>query len=383
MSSKVTTIEHCILFDIDSASIGGAFVRYGKDTRGIVIETTILFSLRKEITNGTEYPFEKFFDQTLKTFKAVAEEVHLQSLTTIDNIYMNISVPWMSAQKRIINYKKKKSFTLTQKLIDGLIQKEIEAPLNHNLDYAEHDVELIRRRTIDIYANGYPVRNPIGKEMNDLSIHSLISVISTTTKQKFNEIIEEVFHREPKLISNTFVNYQAVKTLLPNIDNALVIDISGEVTAVLVIKKDHLLHIGSIPFGTHSIIRSLRDNLHISINKAESLIRLQIKGHLESKYEQSIDTAMKEAFKVWFKPFYNLLDTYSQHGLLPHTIVLKANNDSIKWCQENILKEDSLYEHMDTQGRIEMISLANVLPIDVSEEDLELSILSQLIPQLK
>ena len=382
MSPKVNTTEHFILFDIDSASIGGGLVRYGKDTQGKILETQVLFSVRKNITDGNEYPFEKFFDQTIKTFKKVAEEVHLQSLVTIDGIYINVSVPWMSAQKRIIEYTKEKPFVLSQELLDELIQKEIEAPLHHNLEYADHDVELIRRRTLDIYANGYRARNPIGKEMSDLRIHSLVSVISTTTKQKFYEVIEQVFHRTPQLVSNTFVNYQAMKLLLPTLDNAFIIDMSGEVTSVLVVKKDQLNHIGSIPLGTHHIVRSLRDTLGISIQKARSLIRLQSQGTLDATYEASLSKAMETAFRVWFKSFYALIDTYGQHGLLPRTMVFKTDNEHLRWCREYLLREDSLYEHMDTRGRVEMIVLSDRVPHEHSD-DSELVILSQLIHQLK
>lgn len=355
MANKVATTQHHIVFDIDSATIAGGLFRYGYDAKNKCVETVELYSLRKSITTGDEYPFERFFKQALKTLAEVCHEVHLQSMIPLDGIYCNVGMPWMSAQKRVIKYRTKTPFIFTPELSDELIEKEVVSSFSKNIDYANHDVELISRHTINTFGNGYPVRNPIGKEMKEVILHSLTSVMSSVTKQSFIDVIEKVFHRTPIFVSNTFVRYQELIKNLPDTNNAVVLDISGEVSEILVIHDDHLQHIGSLPVGLNSITRSLRDQLSIPLEKAKKIFHLYHEQKLDTDYSASISDAIHKAFRVWFKSFFDLIDEYAKQGLLPHTLVLRTHKSYMGWFEYMLLQEDMLQEHMHTEGAIEVM----------------------------
>jgi hypothetical protein len=355
MAQKVTTTKHHLVFDIDSATIAGGLFRYGYDAHDTCIETIELYSLRKSITSGNEYPFERFFKQTLKTLAEVCHEVHLQSMIPLDGIYCNVGMPWMSAQKRTLEYRKETPFIFTRKLSNELIGKESDISLSKNIDYSNHDVELISRHTLDIYGNGYKLRKPIGKEMKEVTLHSLTSVMSTITKQSFVDVIEKVFHRTPDFVSNTYLRYQEIITTHPDVNNVVVIDMSGEVTEVLVIENDNLKHIGSLSVGLNTITRSLRDQLGIPLEKAKKIFHLHHDQKLDNDYGKSISGNIDQAFRTWFKPFFNLIDEYAKQGLLPHTLVLRTHKSYMGWFEYMFLKEDILHEHMHTEGSIEVL----------------------------
>ncbi|MCA9351771.1 hypothetical protein KC866_00025 [Patescibacteria group bacterium] len=358
MSQKITTIEHYILFDIDSASIGGAVVRHSKNARGDLVESKELFSVRKPITNGEPYSFERFFEKTITTLTSVADEVHLQALLPISQVYVNVSTPWMSSQKRVVHHAQKKPYTFTQELANAMVVESTDQTHHHTSSaYHDHTVELIDNRVIDVYAHGYPVRNPIGKELTEVDVHILASVMSATTKQAFTETIQSVFHHEPVYLSNTFVNYQTTLELLPDTNNSIIVDMSGEVTDVLVVRNDHLDHIGSLPVGLHHMVRSLADQLHVPYAKARSLLKLSPIQHLDDGYVASLIPAYTTAFKVWFTAFFDLLDEYAKHGILSNTIVLKADAQYVAWIQEQLLSYDQLQEHMHAGARPEIITL--------------------------
>lgn len=381
MASKITTTKHHIIFDIDSTTIGGGLFRFGYDSTGSIIKTTELFSVRKNITNGSEYPFERFFTQTLKTLESVANEVYLQSLIPIDAIYCNVGIPWMSAQKRIVEYKNKKKFTLTTELMDELTEKEINESFKKNVNYTNHDVELIDRRTLSIYGNGYQLRKPLGKEMNDVHIHSLVSVMSQVTKDTFSKIIEKVFHRDVVYLSNTYISYQTLREQSVNTDNAIIIDISAEVTEVIVVQNDSLEKIGSIPVGTHGIIRHLRDNMNIPYEKASRIAQLHHDQKLDVDYSKSINSSLRSAFLVWFKEFYNLCDEYAKSGLLPTSIILRSDKRIASWLEYMILQEESLQEHVHAKGRITFQHMNNIIPDIDNSLDNELGIVASFISQ--
>lgn len=377
MANKITTTKNHIIFDVDSTTVGGGLFRFEYDDKNKIVATTELFVTRQQITNGKEYPFEKFFIQTLQTLKSVAETVHLHSMITIDGIYCNVSTPWVSAQKRIIGYSSKKEFIFTADLVDELIEKDTDSSLVKNINYSGHDVELIGRHTVGVYGNGYKLRQPLGKKMVDLKMHSLTSVMSTSTKKSFSDVIEKVFHRETEYLSNTLVSYQNVKKMSPDNDNVIIIDISGEVTEVLVVKNDNLKHIGSIPVGTYGILRHLRDTLSVPYEKARHLLELHHNKNLDSDYSNNIASDLHDAFRTWFKPFFNLCDEYAKEGLLPSTILLRSDRSISTWLEYMILQEEGLREHIHTTGRIVLEHMDVTIP--EKHTDAELAIVSTFI----
>jgi hypothetical protein len=377
MTKKISTTKHIIIFDIDSTSIAGGLFRYTYTEKKELIETKSLYSLRKNITSGNEYPFDQFFNKTLSTLKAVAEEVYLQSLIPLDDIYCNVGTPWVNAYKKNISYKKDKPFLISSELIHEILEKELKNSTRKNSFHKDHDIELINRETLAIYGNGYKLRNVRNQSLSEITLQSLSSVMSQSTKESFSHIIEKVFHRLPHYLSNTATSYQYTQKSFPHINDTFIVDVSGEVTEVLVIQNDVLEHIGSIPVGEYGIIRSLRDILNIPFAKAKSILVLHHENNLDTEYSQSIDDALHTSFRVWFKEFFNLCDTYAKKGLLPRNIILRSHNDVYNWFEYMILEQDILSEHMHATGPIQLQPMfsQNIIP----DVDTELSVIAEFI----
>lgn len=346
MNTAVTQKKNIIIFDIDSGSIAAGLFEYGYDKKNQLVQVRALYQIRKNITDGTHYSFDEFWVRTKKTLDTVAREVHLQSLVPLDGVYCNVSSPWVSAQRRVINYSRSKPFVFTQELADSLIAKEIDSPLAQNIDYANHSVELIDRHTVDVFGNGYSLRRPLGQEMTELNLHTLISVMSIDTKLKFTEIIERHFHREAVFLSNTFVAYNEVQENLPDTNSSIVLDISGEVTDILDIKKDHLDHVGVIPVGIHSVVRDFANKKGIALVKAYKLLELFSRGKIDPDYEKEIRISLSESFLLWLKPFYSAIDEIARHGLLSNVLVIKMDQRHRAWFEELLLSREELSQHM-------------------------------------
>lgn len=357
MNKKPDTIKNNIIFDIDSASIAAGIFEYAYDVKGGCLSIRELYSLRKKITDGSLYSFEEFWRRSQKVLQEVSEELYTQSLIPIHEIYCNVSSPWASSQKRQIVYSKKKPFIFTQELADELIEKELSSSLKKNLDYHDHDVDLIDRKTIAFRSNGYPARSPVGKEMSDIEIDSLVTVMSRQTKEAFEHIIERTFHRLPTFTSNIFISYFDVQKSLVNVDDAVIIDVAGEMTEVMIVKNDHLQIIGTLPHGIHHILRAMAKMLGVSISKAHKLAQLLYSSHLEKDYEEHIEEALHKSYSYWLKDFYNFCDEASKKGLLPKTIVMKTYGDTMSWFETLLLSSDELSEHMHARATVEVVHL--------------------------
>lgn len=361
MSVSKESQKHIVIFDIDSASIGASVVSCIYDKKGQLTNIQSLYETRQFIDVSGAVDFDKFFKKTVKTFQTVAENTHLQSPSDIEGIFCNLSAPWMSSQKRVIHYKQNKPFKITKELVKKCIDKELDISLSKNLDFAEyHDLTLVERRTIDLYLNGFPSLNPYNQEAKTLDIHSLASVMSLETQRSFEHVIERAFHRKPVFFSNTFVNYQTMRSLLPHENNVIILDVSGELTEILVLKNDHLEQIASFPVGFSLIIKNLADTLGQTFHEARSFLDLYIQGKIDANFSHNVKNNLEQAFKIWFREFYTVCDTLSTHGLLPSTLCISTDYQYTSWFMENILVSDELQEHLHVQKQIQIIDISQV-----------------------
>lgn len=378
MAKKITTTKNIVVFDIDSASIAGGVFSYGYNEKGGLEQVRELYRIRESITDGRLYDFETYFARTLKACERTAHQVMLQSRIELDDIVINVSAPWVSSQKRVINYSEKKPFEITDELLDTLVAQEIDTEFTSNITYKDHDVELLDRKTIDLYVNGYPSRKPVGKKASEIAIHSLTSVISSVTKKAFDDVIESVFHRLPRYIPNTFVAYMYVRDNHPDVNDAIVIDVSGELSQVSIINDDHLRSFITFPAGYHHIYRDMAERMNIPLAKAQRMIHLHYDGHLEETQDKKVAESLEHGFSIWYKALYSAVDSIAKEGLLPKTIILKTDNNTHAWLGEKILQEPTLRQHLHVGGSIEMVAPALAMAQDAKLEvdDTELGIVA-------
>lgn len=353
--STDTPQHNVIIFDIDSASIGVSVVGYSSSQQE---------HWTKRVPLNTRLPFESFFAHTLRSLEEVAKEALLHTPAGLEGIYMVLGTPWANSQKRTIEHHPDKPFIFNESLAHKLVQQEMNESLSKNIDYhAFGDLEVFERRTIATHINGYPSLYPFKhtKEVQQVAITSLTSVTSHTTREAFVHAIERVFHREPVLISNTFVNYHAVRTLLPHHDDTVVIDVGGTNTDVLIVRNDHLESIASFPIGMKHIEESISEHAGVDGYKARSLIKMYTQNILEEEYKIQLTRVMEKAFKVWMTPWYEVSRTLSAKKLLPSTLTLISSASFNPWLRYHILKSDELQEHIHTQGTLQIIDLAQYL----------------------
>lgn len=372
---KKETTQHHILFDIDSSSVGVVVFELFQNKKTKKQQHHIIFSKRNIIDVGTNTDIDFFFKKTLSVFHDTATQAHKNSGNIIANISINVSAPWLSSQKRIVHFEKNKEFIFTQKIADTMINDEIKEDLHHTLDFKDYkNLEIIERKTIDFYQNGYPTKKPLGKKIKDADIHSLISVISTDTKKQFIHVIERVFHiDEVEFISNIFMSYWSLLQLYPNENNLVHFDMSAKITEIMVIINDHLFKIGTIPVGADFIIKNLAEKLHISPVKAESLIVMYQNNNLDKKYRDNIETAMENTFMAWFKHFYSFLNEVSLEEIVPSTLSILAPDFIQGWLSEWMLKTGDITQHIHAHKKVSLLNIKKTLSDDIAQ-DINLSL---------
>ena len=365
MSQKTQQLHTAAIFEIDSASIGVSVIGYSLSEKFPERE---YMSSRIEL--DTHLPFEMFFSPTIKVLTKLAHEAQQQS-PAIEHIYVSLSSPWVSSQKRVSHYKQEEAFVVTDKLISQVIEKELSESLSKNLDYhTDHNqLEIFERRTVDVYVNGYPTHSPVSKKkVTTLDIYSITSVLSTTTKDAFIHALQRVFHQDPILISNTFVLYESTKRFLPHENSISIIDVGGTNTEMFVVHDDHLKQIARFPVGKNHILEYVSSELSISIEKAQHIVSLYMQKSIDPQYKKQLTELMSKAYKIWLREWYTICDRLSQEKLLPSTICLVASKEMSAWLRFHILATDELKEHLHTQRAVQVIEFPYYLRLKADEE---------------
>lgn len=368
------------IFDIDSGSIAGSCVAYQE---GNTIPEKVYWT--KRVVLDDHRSFDTFFSQSVKTLTSLGNELITKSMVSIDAVVLVCSVPWMSSQKRTVHYSRKKAFRFDVSMFNMLIKKELDESLSKNIDYAMfEDLNVVERKTLDVQLNGYSAQHPFSytKPIHDVAITSLIGVMSNVTHEAFVHAIERVFHRKPHIISNTSVLYHAITQLLPNQNEALVLDVGGTNTQVLVIRDDSLETIASFPKGEQHIIEHLSETLDISIPKAQSIIALYTQQRLDDQYAQRISETIEAAFDIWLKGYYQLCEKISRRSLLPSGMILSCSDTLSSFLRFSLLEQEELMTMIHTRSKPYLVDMERLLASHAQQTTLDIIEDPALIPSL-
>lgn len=350
------TTQHYIIFDIDSSSVGTLVFekKISRKNKGFYYDQ--IFHTRKNITTGHDLDFDTFLLKTLSTLEDLAMQSHKYSGNNIAGIYVNVSAPWVSSQKRILHYEKDTPFVFTKKIQNLILDQELENTTQKTYDFRDHGpLSVIERNVLSIYTNGYLSRSPYESSVKDVDIHTLVSVMSLQTRQAFQSIIEKYFHTEIIFFSNIYMNYRAFLDLFPQEDDALFIDASGETTEIGLIRKDQLLNFGVIPVGFHGVVRALAQKIKVPYKKAESLIILQQDNHLLEKYQKEINPALSESFHFWLKQVYEFLGKLALEQNIPSSLFLLTPPNIQNWFNESVLKNEEFSALLHTKNSFNIL----------------------------
>jgi cell division ATPase FtsA len=342
--------KNIIIIDIESTKITAGFFSY-EETKQQSIKHCLISSESKVLYKGNNISFDRFYAETLRNISEILETLIKKTLLPFESVYINLATPWASAQKKNLEYHNESLFTVTQEIIDTLIQKEYDQSLDYNLDFAGHGVRLIERYTLGTYVNGYRTGKPIGEKTKDIVIHSLISVMSEQTHKDFSHAVERITHREPIFLSNIWTRFSAFQTKFPQEDNILILDVAGKITELVIVRHDEIINLGSFPCGIYHLVDEISHQKNISFEKSLA--------YLKNINEQILDTKdtdfLDKVFSIWLKEAYSFFEEFSKESLLPETLALSIDKDFYAWFSGMLLSSEELIEHIHARKNISIL----------------------------
>ncbi len=355
-SKKKKRGELVLVFDIGSSSVGGAL--FYIEESGV---PNIIFSAREPIILEKKIEFDRFLTLTMRALEVIAVKVHTAGLGAPNRIFCVLSSPWYASQTREVFLEKNVPFIFNTKLADSLTQKEISLFKEEHISQlmgTSNEIRPIEIKNIKTMLNGYVTDSPINKKAKELKMSFFISMSPSKTLERIEETLGEYFHiKNIKFSSFVLASFTVARDIFIHQENFLLIDVSGEVTDISIIKKDILSESISYPLGRNFIIRGVASAFNCSLAQAKTFISLYKDGHAEAEIEKTLEPVIEKLKAQWLKAFQESLVNISNDISIPATIFITVDQDFANFFSETIkIEEFSQYTLTESKFRIIFLS---------------------------
>lgn len=348
-----------VIFDIGSASIGGAFASIDKGRT-----PEIIFTTRRDIPFQEKLNFQRFLDSMIKTLeemfvvlKKAGGEVR------IDQVFCVLASPWYASQTRLVKFSQPTPFLVTEKGLGKLINKEIdlfrESKLFIKAKLGEALPEIMESKNIQMKLNGYEVRDPFGKKATDLEVALYISMIPSNIFNSINSSITK-FWKVPSVHFSSFslTAFDTIRDIFLDETSFLFMDISGEVTDVSLIKDNVLLESISFPAGKNMLVRALVRGMKTTPAVAISEMDLYLNGESTKEHGKQVAEHIGDATMEWRKLFEEACAQFAMEFPIPRTIFYTADDSVTRWF-EDALREVNFTHFSQEEGVFVIRSLGS------------------------
>ncbi len=321
------------ILDIGSASVGGALISLNENS-----SPKVLVSFREDMVFQRDLNLDRFTSSMLVALERVLVKLEKSGEKKPHTFFCILSSPWYESETKIIGIKKDKSFIVTHKILDELIEKEVAS---FHGDIKEDDTQIIDIQNIQIKLNGYETNNPYGKYVENVKIALFIGLGSKKILEKIKDKVSRVFHSS-KIVFSTFSlsAFSVVRDIFTDVNNFLLLDITGEVTDVTLVKDGVLIKTVQFPMGKNFILRRIASGMNTSLQEAKSLLNILNTDKIDKMTRTRIESVLHDARKDWLASFIQVVTSLSKEVFIPNTMFFTADGDIADWFIESVKREE-------------------------------------------
>ena len=196
-----------------------------------------------------------------------------------------------------------------------------------------NDTTYVMAFPIEAFLNHYPVNL---QDFRNISLPSVGGKIMRKMKVEFRTIVL----RFPKEVGHSFVEIKeslggmpiefvpiaaAIVHVTPevlNIKDALLVDVGGEETSLMLLQNGSLLQFVYFPLGVRRFIKGIARLTGATLEEAEDLHRQYIERISDPAKRDRLSQFLVTESEEWKKKFFETRDSFYHIGLLPEDVVL-------------------------------------------------------------
>ncbi len=249
--------ESVVLIDIGTGSVAGAYARY---TEGEL--PAVLYTRRLPISIRVDEPHEQAMLRALGILgEALIQEgapvlLRATGSGSADTVLVAVDAPWQKTSVRTEYFEQKTPFIFSKSMVQQALAKTSTAPAGQLL--ADESI-------IGTILNGYETRDPYGKEAHRASVVILTSLINEHVANGIQSTIRSLYHTKNILtIAGSSLRYQSLRIAFPHERDVLILDASGPVTSIALVRRDLLVDVSEAPShkaGTEVWLKAIMDEL--------------------------------------------------------------------------------------------------------------------------
>lgn len=312
-----------ILFDFRSSSVAASIISINDE----ISLPKILF-VRRERYYFSEAPkADEFIIRAHIVLKKLIQEINHFKINdpdidhAISEVRILYGAPWYTPNFINIHHEQDKGFVFTRELLAKII-KNTDKKLEIN-----PDTEIIEKNLSSILINGYETTDPFKKKTKDVKLSFYLSYVASETKYEIERIIKNGLHVENIYShSHTAVLYSFLKNNFHAVNNYVLLDVSGEMTEITIVRNSFFKKHVTIPVGSHIFSRKLAQISGYDLHTAWSHLNIFLEQINEPKIKKKIENVFED-----IKDYYleSIKRTFSEEKIIdiPPKIFVVADNE--------------------------------------------------------
>ncbi len=304
-------------------------------------------------------------DRTLKDLMKQSSRTHLWKRKTISGVLVTFSSPWFVLKTKEAHVSEGEQFTVTSSLINDLVKKEEEAFKKELLqDFSkvpEDFFDIIEKNAIYVKVNGYHVDDILGQKTKVIDVFMCMSAIPKKIKEKVEELVLKHTHTSEEISMHTFplVLFSAIRDNFADESDFMIMDITSEVTDVVLVQRDYVVGCTSFPIGRNSVIRRIAKSFGSTLEIAESTFHMYLSKKAEDRVLDAVDKLLIDIESEWSVYFENVLLELSPSMVLPKKVYVTVDtdvatifNDFLKTSKTDstaLFRRNALVVHVNTE----------------------------------
>ena len=342
--------ELAVVLDVGNASIGGSLVLLSRHNHPKVV-----YTVRKEMNMQTSANITRMVSSLEATLNAVVDDIrkngiaHLtftnRAMLAPKTAFCIFSAPWYAAHIRRSLFSSRELATVSPRMLTELLEKEVDVAEESQADAylragtRDEGVFLVEKETLRVSLNGYPVQDPFGRKAKDIEALFYISVVPSEIGQLVETVVRRSFDvRDIRFGSFALAFWNGVRDMWPKEKDYLLLDISGELTELVLVRNGVPSETATFPKGRNFFVRTIMEHLSTSSHEASSLLTLYIDGKAGPGVGEQIGEALFSAEKEWGEDLQGLLNALSDGLFLPGSLFLTADEPFGRWMG-SVLKD--------------------------------------------
>ncbi len=272
--------------------------------------------------------------QALRTAgeKALVQYANASGRSAVASCYCIVSAPWTHSFSEMARSRMKEATLITDQSIGALAkdaladQKDIEAS------------DLFEANVSRVLLNGYPTSEPAGKHAQEIDLSTLLSDCDPEIKKAASETIGKLFPGAAIIWRSSARTMLAAAVQVEPTETCLIVEVSGEATDLLAVRKGALEQRIVVEHGIRQILETLAKGK--PAEETLSLMQMLEKDQSDSDAGEDLRQTIAKAEPNLVHVFGEALAKLSTPRKLPDDLILIAPTALAPWLSRFFARID-------------------------------------------